>query len=129
MGVGCRGSLAGLIVINAMQVGNLTAEIHYWFAIIKVVAIVAFILVGLGLIFGFSPVRAVGFSNLTAHGGFFPYMECEGRLAGYRLHAYELHGCGDPWRHRWRKRHNLKQPSLAPCAPYLFGSFFSTSSR
>ncbi len=61
-----------LIVINAMQVGNF-AEFEYWFAIIKVVAIVAFILVGLGLIFGLGPLRAVGFSNLTAHGGFFPH--------------------------------------------------------
>ena len=68
------GVSAGLIVINAMQVGNF-AEIEYWFAIIKVVAIVAFILVGLGLIFGFGfgQARAVGFSNLTAHGGFFPH--------------------------------------------------------
>jgi amino acid transporter, AAT family len=62
----------GLIVINAMHVGNF-AEFEYWFAIIKVVAIVAFILVGLGLIFGLGPVRAAGFSNLTAHGGFFPH--------------------------------------------------------
>jgi L-asparagine transporter-like permease len=62
----------GLIVINAMQVGNF-AEFEYWFAIIKVVAIVAFILVGLGLIFGLGPLRAVGFSNLTAYGGFFPH--------------------------------------------------------
>ena len=62
----------GLIVINAMQVGNF-AEFEYWFAIIKVVAIVAFILVGFGLMFGLGPLRAVGFSNLTAHGGFFPH--------------------------------------------------------
>ncbi len=61
-----------LIVINAMQVGNF-AEFEYWFAFIKVVAIVAFILVGFGLIFGFGPVRGVGFSNLTARGGFFPH--------------------------------------------------------
>jgi AAT family amino acid transporter len=61
----------GLIVINAMQVSNL-AEFEYWFAIIKVVAIITFVVVGLALIFGFGPIRAVGFSNLTAHGGFFP---------------------------------------------------------
>ena len=60
-----------LIAINVMQVGNF-GEFEYWFAIIKVVAIVAFILVGLGLIFGLGAVRAVGFSNLTAHGGFLP---------------------------------------------------------
>ena len=66
------GVSVALIVINAMQVGNF-AEFEYWFAIIKVVAIVAFIFVGLGLIFGFGRVPAVGFSNLTAHGGFFPH--------------------------------------------------------
>ena len=66
------GVSAGLIVINAMQVGNF-AEFEYWFAIIKVVAIVTFIIVGIALLFGFGPVRAVGFSNLTAHGGFFPH--------------------------------------------------------
>jgi amino acid transporter, AAT family len=66
------GVSVGLIIINAMQVGNF-AEFEYWFAIIKVVAIVAFILVGFGLIFGLGPLRAVGFSNLTAYGGFFPH--------------------------------------------------------
>jgi amino acid transporter, AAT family len=63
---------AGLIAINAMQVGSF-GEFEYWFAVIKVVAIVAFILLGLGLIFGFGPMHAVGFSNLTAHSGFLPH--------------------------------------------------------
>ncbi|HWE83374.1 MAG TPA: amino acid permease [Terracidiphilus sp.] len=62
----------GLVVINAMRVGNF-GEIEYWFAIIKVITIVAFILIGLGLIFGLGPARAIGLSNLTAHGGFFPH--------------------------------------------------------
>jgi L-asparagine transporter-like permease len=62
---------AGLIIVNGMRVGNF-GEFEYWFAIIKVVTIVAFILVGLGLIFGLGPGRAIGFSNLTAHGGFLP---------------------------------------------------------
>jgi len=63
---------AGLIAINAMQVGSF-GEFEYWFAIIKVIAIVAFIILGLGLIFGLGPLRAVGFSNLTAHSGFLPH--------------------------------------------------------
>jgi AAT family amino acid transporter len=62
----------GLIAINTTQVGNF-AEFEYWFAIIKVVAIVAFILVGFGLIFGLGPVSAIGFSNLIADGGFLPH--------------------------------------------------------
>jgi AAT family amino acid transporter len=66
------GVSVGLIVINAMQVGNF-AEFEYWFAFIKVAAIVAFILIGFGLIFGVGPVHAAGFANLTARGGFFPH--------------------------------------------------------
>jgi L-asparagine transporter-like permease len=62
----------GLVVINAMRVGNF-GEIEYWFAIIKVVTIVAFIFIGLGLIFGLGAAHAIGFSNLTAHGGLFPH--------------------------------------------------------
>jgi L-asparagine transporter-like permease len=63
---------AALIAINTMHVGSF-GEFEFWFAIIKVIAIVAFILLGLGLIFGLGPMRAVGFSNLTAHSGFLPH--------------------------------------------------------
>jgi amino acid transporter, AAT family len=63
---------AGLIAVNGLRVGNF-GEFEYWFAIIKVVTIVAFILVGLGLVLGLGPARAIGFSNLTAHGGFLPH--------------------------------------------------------
>jgi L-asparagine transporter-like permease len=66
------GVSAGLIAINGLHVGKF-GEFEYWFAIIKVIAIVAFILLGLGLIFGLGPMRAVGFSNLTAHSGFLPH--------------------------------------------------------
>jgi len=60
-----------LIAVNAMGVGSF-GEFEYWFAIIKVIAIVAFILIGLGLIFGIGPARAIGFSNLISHGGLLP---------------------------------------------------------
>src|SRR5258708_9773628 len=53
-----------------MQVSRL-GEFEYWFAMIKVAAIAAFIVVGLALIFGIGR-PAVGFANLTQHGGFFP---------------------------------------------------------
>ncbi len=59
-----------LVALNAMQVNRL-GEFEYWFAMIKVAAIVAFIVVGLALIFGIGR-PAVGFANLTQHGGFFP---------------------------------------------------------
>lgn len=62
----------GLIAVNGMRVGKF-GEFEYWFAIIKVITIVSFILIGIGLIFGVGPARAIGFTNLTSHGGFLPH--------------------------------------------------------
>jgi len=62
---------AALVALNAMQVNRL-GEFEYWFAMIKVAAIVAFILVGLSLILGIASGRAIGLANLTRHGGFLP---------------------------------------------------------
>lgn len=41
------------------------ANSNIWFALIKVVAILAFIAVGAGLIFGIDPRHSIGFSNLA----------------------------------------------------------------
>lgn len=62
----------GLVAINSLQVGRF-GEFEYWFALIKVSAIVAFIAIGGALIFGVGPRPAIGFSNLVAHGGFLPF--------------------------------------------------------
>jgi len=63
----------GLIVVNTAQVSRF-GEFEYWFALIKVVAIVVFIVVGLALIAGLGPVPAVGVSNLfNGPGGFLPH--------------------------------------------------------
>src|SRR6185312_12574236 len=62
---------AALVALNSMQVNRL-GEFEYWFAMIKVAAIIAFIIVGLGLIFGVSSRHAVGLRNLTQYGGFLP---------------------------------------------------------
>ena len=61
-----------LIVINTLQVARF-GEFEYWFALVKVVAILAFIAVGAALIFGIGTRQAIGFSNLTANGGFLPH--------------------------------------------------------
>ncbi|MFY9528871.1 MAG: amino acid permease [Candidatus Acidiferrales bacterium] len=63
---------AALVAINTLQVGRF-GEFEYWFALIKVVAILVFIAVGAGLIFGIGTKHPLGFSNLTAHGGFLPH--------------------------------------------------------
>jgi AAT family amino acid transporter len=67
---------AALVALNSMQVNRL-GEFEYWFAMIKVAAILAFIIVGVALIFGLrafgiGPGHAIGLANLTQHGGFFP---------------------------------------------------------
>jgi amino acid transporter, AAT family len=62
---------AALVALNSMQVNRL-GEFEYWFAMIKVAAILAFIVVGLGLIFGIGTAHAQGLGNLTRYGGFLP---------------------------------------------------------
>jgi AAT family amino acid transporter len=62
----------GLILINTLQVARF-GEFEYWFALIKVVAILAFIVAGGALILGIGTKHAIGLSNLTAHGGFLPH--------------------------------------------------------
>ena len=62
---------AALVGLNSMQVNRL-GEFEYWFAMIKVAAIIAFIIVGLSLILGVGSRSAIGLANLTQHGGFLP---------------------------------------------------------
>jgi amino acid transporter, AAT family len=62
---------AALVALNAMKVNRL-GEFEYWFAMIKVAAIVAFIVIGLCLIFGDGSHGARGWANLTRYGGFLP---------------------------------------------------------
>ena len=62
---------AALVALNSMQVNRL-GDFEYWFAMIKVAAIVSFIIVGLGLIFGIGTGHPLGLANLTQHGGFLP---------------------------------------------------------
>ncbi|SEE88106.1 gamma-aminobutyrate:proton symporter, AAT family [Arthrobacter alpinus] len=48
-------------------------EFEFWFASVKVAAIIVFLLLGIVAILGFLPgVDAPGLSNLTGNGGFFP---------------------------------------------------------
>ncbi|MDI3257703.1 MAG: amino acid permease [Kyrpidia sp.] len=66
-------ALVLMYLVNLIAVGAY-GEFEFWFAIIKVVTIVAMIVVGLSIIlFGAGNNGApVGFSNLWTHGGFFP---------------------------------------------------------
>jgi len=65
--------LFGIILfsVNALSVKNF-GEMEFWFAGIKVAAIIAAIVVGAGVILGFNGHPALGAQNYTGHGGLFP---------------------------------------------------------
>ena len=66
-----------LAIVLAFTVLNLLSvrswgEVEYWFASIKVAAIVVFLCIGAAFILGFWPGVEGGLANLTRHGGFMP---------------------------------------------------------
>jgi AAT family amino acid transporter/D-serine/D-alanine/glycine transporter len=65
----------GLLYIANLTTVNLFGEIEFWFALIKVVTIVAVIVIGLTIIlFKFGELgETASFSNLWTQGGFFPF--------------------------------------------------------
>ncbi len=70
--------LCSLILLSAMTITNLFSvksfgEFEFWFAGIKVAAIIAFLTVGAAYVLGLWPHKSMDFSNLTAHGGFLPH--------------------------------------------------------
>ena len=64
------GFSAGLLWVNARSVGSF-GTFEYWFAMIKVVAIVLFIVFGAAMLLGVGH-PAIGVRNFTAHSGFLP---------------------------------------------------------
>jgi L-asparagine transporter-like permease len=66
------GFSAALLYVNARNVGSFGA-FEYWFAMIKVVTIVIFIIFGVVVIMGLSGRPAIGLEHYTAHGGFLPH--------------------------------------------------------
>jgi L-asparagine permease len=67
-------ALALLASVNLLSV-KLFGELEFWFSVIKVLAIIVFIVVGIGLVVGGAQIgdahASVG--NLTDQGGFFPH--------------------------------------------------------
>lgn len=67
----------GLLLMAMMTAVNLLSarsygEFEFWFASIKVAAIVVFIVMGIAFACGWIGPKGADFSNLTAHGGFMP---------------------------------------------------------
>ncbi|NGP06364.1 amino acid permease [Rhodococcus sp. 14C212] len=61
--------LTGVNLVGVRRFG----EVEFWFAALKIVAIVAFLVIGVAMIAGWVPAfDSTGFANLTAHGGFAP---------------------------------------------------------
>lgn len=67
-------SLIVLVTITTINLVNvrLYGEFEFWFALIKVLAVIGMIVLGIVLIFSGLGGEATGFSNLWAHGGFLP---------------------------------------------------------
>ncbi|WP_288391557.1 amino acid permease, partial [uncultured Acinetobacter sp.] len=89
-------SIAAIIFImglNLMTV-KLFGELEFWFAMIKITAIVVLILVGLRMIFtGFTSTsgEVASFTHLWANGGFFP-TGMHGFLAGFQIAIFAFVG-------------------------------------
>jgi GABA permease len=69
--------LMSLILMTLLTATNLASvrnfgEFEFWFASIKVAAILVFIAIGIGYLVGIGGGDSPGLSNLTSHGGFFP---------------------------------------------------------
>lgn len=69
--------IISLILIMLLTATNLFSvksfgEFEFWFASIKVAAIVVFLFLGTLFVLGFWPSETPGFTNLVAHGGFAP---------------------------------------------------------
>ncbi|BDX32171.1 transporter [Mycobacterium antarcticum] len=70
--------LSALVLMILMTATNLFSvssfgEFEFWFAGIKVAAIIAFIGLGALFVLGLWPNKSMDFSNLWSHGGFFPF--------------------------------------------------------
>jgi len=61
---------AALVCVNARSVASF-GWFEYWFALIKVVTIIIFLILGAALLLGVG-FKPVGAANYTAHGGFLP---------------------------------------------------------
>ena len=83
-----------LVIVTTVNLLHVRAygEVEFWFAIIKVVAIVAMIILGLWIIlFGSPSTPATGFSNMWRNGGLMPH-GVTGMLAGIIIVMFSFGG-------------------------------------
>lgn len=88
-------AVAAIVILLALNLPTVKAfgETEFWFALIKIVAIVALIITGLVMIFtGFqSDAGPATFANLWSQGGFFPN-EFMGFVAGFQIAVFAFVG-------------------------------------
>ena len=89
-------SIASIIFIMGLNLVTvkLFGEMEFWFALIKIIAIIVLIAVGLWMIFtGFTSTsgEVASFKHLWSHGGFFPTGR-EGFLAGFQIAIFAFVG-------------------------------------
>jgi aromatic amino acid transport protein AroP len=84
---------AFFLLINAINLANvrLYGEMEFWFAIIKVVAVIGMILLGGYLLLTNTGGEQASISNLWAHGGFFP-MGLSGMLMAMAIIMFSFGG-------------------------------------
>lgn len=70
-GIWCIIFAALLIGINFMN-GRHFGNASFWFATLKLLLVAAFVIMGLGMIFGFVGTETYGLANYTQNGGLFP---------------------------------------------------------
>jgi GABA permease len=66
------GLMTVMTAVNLMSARSY-AEFEFWFASIKVAAIITFIVIAASYAFGWTSPQGATFSNLTSHGGFTPH--------------------------------------------------------
>lgn len=89
-------ALASALIIMAMNLiaVRLFGEVEYWFSLIKVIAICALIVIGLGLVltsFKSSSGAVASFGNIWNHGGIFP-KGIIGFFAGFQIAIFAFNG-------------------------------------
>ncbi|NMM65558.1 amino acid permease [Clostridium sp. P21] len=60
-----------LVLLNILPSKNY-GEVEFWFASIKVIAVILFVITGIGIMTGIIGGKAIGFSNFVNDGGAFP---------------------------------------------------------
>ncbi|WP_077488869.1 amino acid permease [Sinomonas mesophila] len=120
--------VATILILLALNLPTVKAfgEVEFWFALIKIVAILALIGTGLYMIFsGFtSSAGTASFSNLWQHGGFFP-KEFMGFVAGFQIAVFAFVGIelvGTAAAETKNPEHNL--PKAINAIPVRVGLFY-----